>query len=444
MPTYHRVFISHAHTDNTICKQYADALRAKGIDVWIDLTNAQQGHDLSEEIARELRERTAFVLMVTTASNESHWVRQERSAFNKLMNTHATHFLNGVERMILPVRLNDEVPTLFDGIFWVDAFNQPIAPTVDRIATALMLSPVDRRDPPPPPPPNDRDEIGIPESLYRLGFRGWRMRRTGISYIEPPTCPVAAGMFVMGSAESDAQAFDFERPQYRIPVAAFSIGKYPVTVEEYRYFLRANPSKQDLLPSSYTFPKDAEWCAPEWRGKELSWAAQQTRPDHPVVCLTWFNATAYAAWLAHTTGQPWRLPTEAEWEKAARWDETKQVSRIYPWGDTWDKTRANTYDGGPKRTTAVGNYPTGASPYGAQDMAGNVWEWTSSLYKEHYPYDPSASEDDGKNRTDVRVLRGGSWGYDPRIARAACRSWDGPGGWGLSTGARVCLRAAGT
>jgi hypothetical protein len=111
----------------------------------------------------------------------------------------------------------------------------------------------------------------------------------------------------------------------------------------------------------------------------------------------------YAAWLARITGQPWRLPSEAEWEKAAR----GTSGRIYPWGDTFDPSRANTSEGGSGATTPVGSYPSGASPCGAKDMSGNVYEWTSS-HNVPYPYDPT----DGREAPDTtgsKVARGGSW-----------------------------------
>lgn len=157
----------------------------------------------------------------------------------------------------------------------------------------------------------------------------------------------------------------------------------------------------------------------EYSGKVVDWQTQLHGMDHPIVNVGWRDALAYAAWLARVTSQPWRLPTEAEWEKAARWDSTRRYSRIYPWDDAFDQSRANTNESGIGATTPVGSYPTGASPYGAQDMAGNVWEWTSSLFRP-YPYNAS----DGRERADApgsRVLRGGSWTYNARLARAAYR-----------------------
>jgi formylglycine-generating enzyme required for sulfatase activity len=141
--------------------------------------------------------------------------------------------------------------------------------------------------------------------------------------------------------------------------------------------------------------------------------------NHPVGGVSWDDAVAYTAWLADLTGDPWRLPTEAEWEKAARGTD----GRIYPWGDKFDKKRCTTSESGKGTTTPVGSHPSGASPYGVLDMAGNVWEWTSSRF---IPYPYSASEAlDALHGGVAPVLRGGSWYYIARFARAACRSYDG-------------------
>jgi formylglycine-generating enzyme required for sulfatase activity len=152
---------------------------------------------------------------------------------------------------------------------------------------------------------------------------------------------------------------------------------------------------------------------------------------------------AYAAWLAEMTGQPWRLPTEAEWEKAARWDPQRGVARLYPWGDSFDKSRCNTSASGKRATTPVFAYVNagGASPWGALDMAGNVWEWTGSL-KTPYHYSASDGRED-PNSTENRALRGGSWFNDAGFARAAYRLERGPGGFFGSFGFRLVLAPGG-
>ena len=199
-----------------------------------------------------------------------------------------------------------------------------------------------------------------------------------------------------------------EKPQHRLNLPAYQIARFPLTVAEYACFVRAGQTQPN------------------------NWQAQQGKPDHPVVYISWHDAVAYAGWLAKQTSQPWRLPTEAEWEKAARGGD----GRIYPWGDSFDKSRCNTSEGGKGTTTPVGSYPSGASPCGAHDMAGNVWEWTSSLFKP-YPYDPTDGREN-VNSTDNRVLRGGSWCDDSRDARAACRARNHPvSAHALTGGARL-------
>jgi formylglycine-generating enzyme required for sulfatase activity len=189
-------------------------------------------------------------------------------------------------------------------------------------------------------------------------------------------------------------------------VGDFAIGQHPVTVAEYACAVRA---KAVRVP-------------PEGYYVNTTWDQQLQRLDHAVVCVSWHDAVAYAAWIARVSGQPWRLPTEAEWEKMARWDAQAGSggrARRYPWGDSFDKAKCNMSASGIGATTPVGRYPGGASPYGAQDVAGNVWEWTSSLYKS-YAYNQNDGRED-RNSTKSRVLRGGSCCVDARHARAAYR-----------------------
>jgi formylglycine-generating enzyme required for sulfatase activity len=219
--------------------------------------------------------------------------------------------------------------------------------------------------------------------------------------IVPPVVPVPAGAFTMGSdKQRDPQASDDELPEHWETLPAYQMGKYPVTVAEYACFVRVGQRQ----------PQD--------------WQGQLAKLDHPVVYVSWRDALAYAAWLAQLTGQPWRLPTEAEWEKAARWDAARQVSHLYPWGDEWDTSRANTHESSIGGTTPVGQFPSGASPCGALDMVGNVWEWTSSLFRP-YPY-PQADGREEASATGHRVLRGGSWISHRGHARAAYRLHNAP------------------
>ncbi len=196
---------------------------------------------------------------------------------------------------------------------------------------------------------------------------------------------VPAGEFLMGEGD-DAHPVD---------IAAFALARYPITNAAYQPFIAA---------TGYPPPLD-------WReGRFLEMLG-----DHPVVNVSWYDALAYCGWLSAVTGQPYRLPTEAEWEKAAR----GASARTYPWGDEFDKTRCNTWEAGMGRTVSVDVFPAGASPYGVMDLVGNVWEWCSSLHTD-YPY----RTDDGREDLTAagwRALRGGSWLDYEWGARAARR-----------------------
>jgi toxoflavin biosynthesis protein ToxD len=251
-----------------------------------------------------------------------------------------------------------------------------------------------------------RRSLALPASLVGLGYRNIASRREKL--ILPPLCEVAAGTFLMGSDRArDPLARDDELPQCEIPVATFEIGRFPVTVAEYACAVKAHAVS-------------APW----------DWKYQVDYPDHPVVNVAWADAATYGAWLADITEQPWRLPTEAEWEKAAR----STDGRIYPWGDIWLPELAWTLESDwmqGKGPHPIGIRPSGASPYGAQDMAGNVWEWVSSLLYP-YPFDPTDGREDPTDFTGykdfrggrgARVARGGAWTYaEGRLwARTAAR-----------------------
>ncbi|HUY78421.1 MAG TPA: SUMF1/EgtB/PvdO family nonheme iron enzyme [Ktedonobacterales bacterium] len=401
------IFVSHSHLDNDWCREFVATLTAADWDVWYDEKGLHGGAEWLNVIQAELSARPNFMPILTPDAWASKWVQRE-IGLAMLEN-----------KEIIPV-LHTDTPQaggFLKLIQWINVIGLP-APIAAAKVAQEMGYPLDRRDQPPPPPPDDKR---FPRRLASLGYT---KRPNGDDIvIIPPLCSVPAGPFLMGSDKRrDPQAQDNELPQHTVALAAYQIARYPVTVAEYACAVRVGALKDP--------PKVLS----------LSWKIQLERFDHPVVNVSWNEAAAYAVWLAQTTRQIWRQPTEAEWEKATRGTD----GRVYPWGDAWDKTRTNTSDGGPGRTTPVGIYPGGDSPYGAQDLAGNVWEWCSSLYKDRYPYNLAASEtlDDSPN---VRVIGGGSWSDDPRIARAAYRNWSTAGVRSSAVGFRlVCEGDAGT
>lgn len=207
---------------------------------------------------------------------------------------------------------------------------------------------------------------------------------------------IPAGDFLMGSDEGP----DNESPAHTVYVDAFYVDRYPVTNEEYKRFVDATGHPVPCYDVEWADPYDYNWDPEE-----------QTPPEgkekHPVVLVTWEDARAYAAWASK------RLPTEAEWERAARGTD----GRRWPWGDEYIEGHCNTRESKINSTTPVTKYsPDGDSPDGVGDMVGNVWECTSSLFRS-YPYDAN----DGRESQEAdgwRVMRGGSW-MNP-LDRARC------------------------
>ena len=210
----------------------------------------------------------------------------------------------------------------------------------------------------------------------------------------PEMVVVPAGRFPMGCV-SGWDCDDDERPVHDVEVASFALSKYEVTFEEYDRFVSATGHRQ---------PDDRGWG----------------RANRPVINVSWDDAAAYAAWLSLETGQDYRLPSESEWEFAARAGTTTS----YGWGQDVGRNLANCYGCGSRwdgrQTAPTGSFP--ANPWGLRDMAGNVWEWTADCWHGNYGGAPR----DGSTWTrggdcSLRVLRGGSWNVVPRNVRSANR-----------------------
>lgn len=207
---------------------------------------------------------------------------------------------------------------------------------------------------------------------------------------------VPAGEFLMGSSEADEEADDDEKPQHSVYLEAYWIDQTEVTNVMYRRCVEAG---------GCTEPQHSARYGPDQYA------------NHPVIGVTWFQAQAYCTWAGR------RLPTEAEWEKAARGSN----GRLYPWGNTPPNSDLLNFNRQVGDTTEVGQYPAGASPYGALDMAGNTWEWVEDRYSQNYYTQSPAENPPGPTSGTTRVLRGGAWGVDTRAVRAANRFWAFPG-----------------
>lgn len=283
-------------------------------------------------------------------------------------------------------------------------------------------------------PAGDRAQAG--DALAQLGdtrFRGseaWYLPDEPLlGFVEIP-----AGPFLMGSND-DIDSFWLDaKPQHTVTLPTYYIGRYPVTVAQFRSFVEVSgyePVNGNCLEGTL---------------------------NHPVVRVTWYDALAYCDWLT-TRLREWpetpeplaallrqpggrvTLPSEAGWEKAACGTD----GRVYPWGNESDPDRANYDDTGIGMTSAVGCFPRGASPYGVEDLSGNAWEWTRSKQGEYpYPQQKTARarrESRQSRGDDPRVLRGGAFWHDRQGVRCAYRSGPAARSLDLNTGLRVVLVA---
>lgn len=241
---------------------------------------------------------------------------------------------------------------------------------------------------------------------------------------------VPAGPFTMGTS-TDPWALDNERPAHQVELPAYVIDAAPVTNGRYRAFIADGgyTDQRWWSPAGWRHRCAAELTAPmHWRWDGAGWSYQRfgrwapVRDDEPVVHVCYHEARAYAAWAGK------RLPTEAEWEKAARWDPATGRSYRYPWGD--DDPTAEHANLGQRHLwpAPVGAYPAGASPLGVHQLIGDVWEWTSTPFRGYpgfraFPYREYSEVFFGD---DYQVLRGGSFGTDRAACRGTFRNWDYP------------------
>jgi formylglycine-generating enzyme required for sulfatase activity len=247
-------------------------------------------------------------------------------------------------------------------------------------------------------------------------------------FTECPDCPVMvavpAGRFVMGSPAAENGRLDSEGPQHAVSLGAFALGKYEVTNEEFLVFLR----QTGYQPAPCDPILGLTWRSP---GHGMAYPPVEVVPMHePAVCLSWYDAQAYVAWLNATVRRrrpasagrdgPYRLPSEAEWEYAARAGTT--TARW--WGNPIGVGKANCNGCGSKwdglLIAPVGSFK--ANAFGLYDMLGNVWQWTADCWNESYVGAPADGRPWAAGDCSKRVLRGGSWSSVPALVRSAARS----------------------
>jgi len=385
------LFISYSRKDRAYTRRLADELQVRGFCVWND-DHIDFGDRWWQTIVQAIRDSSAMIVLMTPDSEESEWVEREVQLALSERKPIFPLLLRGKGFPLLITRqyanvTNEEMPS--------EGFYSRLEQVVPARGASESLS-------------------SAPERKEVLPVLADTETTPSRQPFEPEMILVPPGEFAMGSdPRTDTTASKPEQPQHVLCLPEYYLSRTPVTNELYLAFVR----DAGYLPPSHW--QDGK--PPVGQG------------HHPVAGVTWHDALAYCRWLGGVTSRPYRLPSEAEWEKGARGSD----GRIYPWGIRWDAERCNTAANGRWGTTPVDAYPGGASPYGLLDMAGNVWEWTSSLYKA-YPYELT-EEREAVDAQGRRVLRGGSYGYKATYARCAFRLRLSPDGRERDIGFRVAL-----
>lgn len=259
----------------------------------------------------------------------------------------------------------------------------------------------------------------------------WQPTATFESVTKVNMVLIPAGKCLIGSETLDA--LDNERPVHTVQTGAYWIDRLPVTVAQYGKFIAAGGYHN----SQWWHPEGWSWIQKHHITRPLYWPDDSQSADTPVCGVSWYEADAYACFVGK------RLPTEAEWERAARWHPETNTMQSMPWGEAPISSQRGNFGGTQQGVTPVGQFPAGRSATGCDDLLGNVWEWTSSWFEGypgfmHYPYPGYSQVYFDKAH---RVLRGGSWATRPWVLRPAFRNWYHPNVQQVFAGFRCALAA---
>lgn len=408
-----KVFLCHAKEDKPQVRELYRRLHADGIEVWLDERSLLPGQDWKVEIPKAVRESDVVIVCMSPVSARKEGFVQAEINFAldmALQKPEGTIY-------IVPAKLEKcEVPDKLSRWQWVNLF-EDANDGYEMLMLSLKLRAKNLGASLVPPPPQKEpartassqpqiQKVSLPSSTKIVAAANQRKLEV-YTLANMEFVLVPKGKFIMGGT------VDNEKPKGGIDIPYdYWMARFPVTNAQYNDFIAPVKAKHPVE----------------------NWSKIK---DHPVVNVTWNHAMSFCMWLndefAHELpdGYTFRLPTEAEWEKAAR-----GVNGLeYPWGNVFDPTRANC-KGFAQTTTPVGQFsPRGDSPFGCADMAGNVWEWCHSLYKP-YPYKAGDGRED-ETVAESRVLRGGSWANDRNAARCAYRGNVDPANFGSVSGFRV-------
>jgi formylglycine-generating enzyme required for sulfatase activity len=404
MPEFVRplhVFLCHASQDKPSVRELRKRLAAENwIDPWLDEEKLSLGQHWTTVIEEALDSSDLVIIFLSKNSVQKEgFVQRELNYAWELSLEKPRNVI-----FLIPFRLDDcEVPRHLRSRQWGDYFGEKKEATYQNLLESLkqrkeqklrlegdwvrnetqVISPASKYvEQPIEIQSQEKTFTRSGHPIYKFGV---------IEFVKVPM-----GKFLMGSID-DKRASNNEKPQHAVDIPYdYYLARFPMMNEQYATYAHAKRIKHPVS----------------------GWERER---DHPVVNVSWDDAVQYCRWLNDLqknellSNWVFRLPTEAEWEKAAR----GRNSLVYPWGDSFDKNKCNTYEGAIGNTSPVGRYsPQGDSPYGCSDLSGNVWEWTHSLLKV-YPYNiRDGREVEGSGN---HVLRGGCFYDKSDYARCASR-----------------------
>lgn len=420
-----KAFISYAWKNQAIAKQLQQNLQRDGVDVFVDYEKIVGGDSLPARISSALDWCDTIILLWSGEAAQSYWVAQEwESAFQ-------------LQKRIIPCLLDGAtLPALLRGRLYLDFSSY--AAGYRQLCRTLGVKPATDQPASTPPltEPAPRQHVDLSGSNQLLWQAAPQVADPDPPKAEPvkqksPEAPegmvlIPAGAFMMGSDDGDSD----EKPVHEVYVDAFYLDQHEVTVAKFREFVNVNGYKTDAEKEGFSYI----WNGTEWEKKEgINWRhnaeGKISADNYPVINVSWNDATAYAKWAKK------RLPTEAEWEYAAR---SGSKGYKYSWGNgsptgkkggniadeagkrvfsSW--TIWEGYDDGFAYTAPVGSFDP--NEFGLYDMTGNVWEWCTDWYAEDYYSKSPKQNPKGPTTGEQRVLRGGSWFDNPHYVRCANR-----------------------
>jgi formylglycine-generating enzyme required for sulfatase activity len=420
------IFISYSKHNQPYARKLADHLLSQGFDVWID-DQIDYGDDWWRTIVRAIRGAKAFIVIMTDESDASDWVQREVTLADKSKIAAFPLWLSGdvdaSENWAIYVRTQyaDVRGEKLPG----DDFTRRLEKVAPRkggkgrdMTRTLPPQPafegwIPKMDKAEAPPMSDEETNKAVEQFRRNAAAIDKLKQQAIlsdvSAILPPFewCEIPAGKVTIEYSETDHKTFD--APQ-------FWIAKYPITNAQYQVFVNAQDGYGD--PAWWAYSDSAKvWRRDNKRPQKTAFEGG----DLPRTNVTWYEAVAFCQWLTAriyptpnhfpqaAQGVVITLPAEQQWQRAAQGDD----KRIFPWGNEFDKTKCNTSESGIEKPTPVTQYPGGASPFGAMDMSGNIWEWCLT---QHTTGQISLS---GREH---RIIRGGGWGHVSAYSQVVYRS----------------------